>query len=480
MKQMHLGVFEVAGTQVGGTRSWSHPRSDSVRYHELDLWIGMAKILDQAGFDFLFFADGFGYPTIDGDLPEMAARGGINFPGMDPSLLIPTLARETTRLGFVVTSATGLDHPLQTARRFATLDHLTGGRIGWNIVTGGSANAVAALFGHTEMVKHDDRYDQADEYVDLAMTLWEGSWEDDGFRADKDAEILADRSKIHRISFEGQHFRSNGYFTVAPSPQRTPTLFQAGTSQRGRAYAARNAEAVFVQYTTGPQTKANVADIRARAAEHGRDPDSIVTMVGLSVTVAPTSEEAHALRAEFDAMQTDEVVAVLYAGNTGIDLLSLDPDRDLTQLRDDGGQIGQIAQSNIDRFLPTDGTAPPTVREILNDLKGKGTRGLQLVGDPIEVANALERIMDETGLDGFLLEPLFGTADCVDFAELVVPELRRRGRMPLEPATGTLREQVLGRPGAHLSADHPGRTFVVTPSPAPADQAREAQAAMSS
>src|ERR1700712_5435879 len=120
MKQIHLGVFEVAGTQVGGTLSWRHPRSDSLRYTELDIWIGMAKILDQAGFDFLFFADGYGYPSIGGDIALESVRSGINFPGIDPALLIPTLARETERLGFVVTSSTSIDHPLQTARRFAS------------------------------------------------------------------------------------------------------------------------------------------------------------------------------------------------------------------------------------------------------------------------------------------------------------------------------------------------------------------------
>ncbi|NRD27519.1 NtaA/DmoA family FMN-dependent monooxygenase [Frigoribacterium sp. VKM Ac-2836] len=463
MKQIRLGVFEVAGPQVGGTLSWSHPRSDSLGYHGLDLWIGMAKLLDRAGFDFLFFADGFGYPSIDGDLPETAARGGINFPGMDPALLIPTLARETERLGFVVTSSTGLDHPVQSARRFATLDHLTGGRIGWNIVTGASQNTVAEVFGHDEMRGHDARYDQADEYVDLAMTLWEGCWEDGAFRGDAEAGVLADRDRIHRVEFAGEHFRSSGYFTVAPSPQRTPVLFQAGTSDRGRAYAARNAECVFVQGTTVPKTAANVADIRAKAAAHGRDPESVKIMVGLTVTVAPTHDEAVALRKEFDDLQTDEVVAVLYAGNTGIDLLSLDPSRDLTQLQDDGGPAGQMGQSNIDRFLPKDGSPAPTVREILDDLRGKGTRGLQVVGDPVEVADELERLVDETDLDGFLLEPIFGTADLADFAELVVPELRRRGRMPAEPATGTLREQMLGRPGPHLSADHPGARFAVVP-----------------
>ncbi|MEA9985493.1 NtaA/DmoA family FMN-dependent monooxygenase [Subtercola sp. RTI3] len=462
MKQIHLGVFEVAGPQVGGTLSWPHPRSDSLRYHELDFWIHMAQLLDQAGFDFLFFADGFGFPSIDGDLPELAARGGINFPGIDPALLIPVLAQATERLGFVVTSSTGLDHPVQTARRFATLDHLTGGRIGWNIVTGASANTVAELFGHSTMKAHDDRYDQADEYVDLAMTLWEGSWEDDAFIGDKESQVLVDRSKLHRITFEGQHFRSTGYFTVDPSPQRTPVLFQAGTSARGRAYAARNAECVFVQGTTIAATKANVADIRAQAAALGRDPESVKIMVGLTVTVAETSELAAAQRKEFDDLQTDEVVAVLYAGNTGIDLLALDPDRDLTQLHDDGGPIGQMGQSNIDRFMGKNGEPALTVREILDQLRGRGTRGLQLVGDPIEVADELERLVDETGLDGFLLEPIFAPADLEDFARLVVPELRRRGRMPAAAGTGTLREQVLGRPGAHLSADHPGTKFSVT------------------
>jgi len=462
MKQIKLGVFEVASPQVGGTLSWPHPLSDSLGFHELDYWIRMAKILDEAGFDFLFFADGYGYPSIDGDLPELAARGGINFPSLDPALIIPALAHATERLGFVVTSSTGLDHPVQTARRFATLDHLTGGRVGWNIVTGASQNTVADLFGHTEMMAHDDRYDQADEYVDLAMTLWEGSWEDDAYAGDKDAQVFAHRDRIHRITFEGKHFRSTGYFTVDPSPQRTPTLFQAGTSARGRAYAARNAEAVFVQGTTVEQTALNVADIREKAAAWGRDPASVKIMVGLTVTVAETSEKAAELRQGFDDLQTDEVVAVLYAGNTGIDLLSLDPTRDLTQVLDAGGPVGQMGQSNIDRFLPKDGSPAPTVREILDDLKGRGTRGLQMVGSTMEVADQLEALMDATDLDGFLLEPIFGTADIEDFARLVVPELRRRGRMPAEVGRGSLREQMLGQSGPHLATDHPGVRFRVS------------------
>jgi alkanesulfonate monooxygenase SsuD/methylene tetrahydromethanopterin reductase-like flavin-dependent oxidoreductase (luciferase family) len=239
-------------------------------------------------------------------------------------------------------------------------------------------------------------------------------------------------------------------------------LFQAGTSARGRAYAARNAECVFVQGTTIEQTAANVADIRARAAEWGRDPNSLKIMVGLTVTVAPTTEEAVAIRREFDDLQSDEVVATLYAGNTGIDLLSLDPDRDLGQILDAGGAIGQMGQSNIDRFAARDGRPAATVREILDQLRGRGTRGLQLVGNPTDVADELEHLIDATDLDGFLLEPVFAPSDLEDFATLVVPELRKRGRMPAVPGRATLREQMLGRPGAHLSHDHPGKRFSVS------------------
>ncbi len=461
MKPIRLGVFEVAGPQVGGTLSWPLPRSESLRFHELDHWVGIARLLDQAGFDFLFFADGYGFPSVGGDLPETAAVSAINFPSLDPSYIIPALARETERLGFVVTSSTGLDHPVQTARKFATLDHLTDGRIGWNIVTGASQNTVAELFGHTEMSLHDARYDAADEYIELATKLWEGSWEDGAVAADRENRIYADRSKLHRIEHHGTHFRCSGYFTVDPSPQRTPVLFQAGTSARGRAFAARHAECVFVQGTTIEQTAANVADIRARAAEHGRDPESISIMVGVTVTVAEDHDSAIALRAEFDALQSDEVVNVLYAGNTGIDLLSLDPDLPLSQLDGAGGPAGQMGQSNVDRFKGLDGAPAPTVREILDQLRGRGTRGFQIVGDPAEVADQIEQLLASTGLDGIMLEPVFAPADLEDFVRLVVPELRRRGRLPEPTPPKTLRE-TFGGVTAHLPVNHPGAAFRVT------------------
>ncbi|MCU1527911.1 MAG: class flavin-dependent oxidoreductase [Frondihabitans sp.] len=455
MKQMHLGLFDVAGPQVGGTLSWTHPRSNSSAFTDLEHWVVLARVLDEAGFDFLFLADNYGFPSIGGELADMAARGGINFPIIDPAVIISALARETTRLGFVVTSSTGLDHPVQTARRFATLDHLTNGRIGWNIVTGGAQDTVAGLFGHKKMTAHDDRYEMADDYIDLALKLWESGWEDDALVLDRVNSVYADHSKIHRIEHEGAHFSSSGYFTVPPSPQRTPVLFQAGTSDRGRAFAARNAEAVFVQATTLERTADAVADIRAKAAALGRDPHSIVTMVGVTITVAETHDAAVAQRAEFDALQTDEVVAALYAHNTGIDLLSLDPDGTLAQVIGKGA-AGQTGQTNIDRFMGGNGKPALTVREVLNELRGRGTRGFAVTGSPVEVADQLEEIMAVTDLDGFLLEPIFEPTDVEDFARLVVPILRERGRMPASPLTGTLREQILGTPTPYLADEHPG------------------------
>jgi FMN-dependent oxidoreductase (nitrilotriacetate monooxygenase family) len=452
-KRMVLGVFEAGTQQIGGTTSWAHPRSQNGDYRDIEYWIEMARMLDDAGFDFLFFAGGsFGYASLKGELSDVLVRAGMMF-GLDGGYLIPALAAATQRLGFVVTTTTGSDHPLHTVRKYSTLDHITKGRIGWNIVTGASQNTMAQMLGHTEMVPHDQRYEAAAEYVELALKFWEAGNEDDVIVLDRERNVFADPDKIHRVDHEGTYYRSHGYHTQPPSPQRSPVLFQAGTSAVGRAFAARHAEAVFVQGTTIEQTAANVADIRRRVAEQGRDPQDIKLIVGVTVIAAPTSAEAHRLRAEFEALQTDELAAHYYSGNTGLNLLEYDFDRPLKDQLPDDGMAGQMGVSNIERFYTRpDGTAP-TVREILDDLKGKGTRGFPITGDPVEVADQLERLVDRTGLDGFMLEAVFNQASMRDFIDLVVPELRRRGRLDPAPEGKTLRERLIGH-GPHLSPDH--------------------------
>lgn len=453
MKTLHFGVFEVMGPQVGGTYSWAHPRSESASFLDPDHWIRMARMLEAAGFDFLFFAGGYGYPMIDGDLSGVAVEKGINFPSVDPDYVVPVLARHTDRIGFVVTQTTGLDHPVQLARRFSTLDHLTGGRIGWNIVTGASQNAVADVFGHASMVPHDVRYEMAREYVELAAHFWERAWDDDAVLADAVTGVYARPAGVHRIDYDGRHYRSHGYFGAPPSAQRTPVLFQAGTSPAGRAFAAENAECVFVQASSPARTGAAVADIRRRAVRGGRDGDALKIMAGLTVFVGETAAQARAAEAEFDAMQSDEIVASLYAGNTGIDLLALDPDQSLHQVLGAGGPVGQMGTSNIDRFL---GDNPPTVREIIEELRGKGTRGFRIVGDPVQVADEIEMLVADTDLDGFLIEPVWAPADLEDFGRLVMPVLRERGRLRAGAPGNTLRSRLTESPGRdRLGAAHP-------------------------
>jgi len=454
VKRIGFGVFEVGGPQVGGTVSWNHPRSRGVEWRSLDHWVEMAKLLDDADFDFLFFAGGpFTYPAVNGELSPELVKHGIGA-GIDATYFVPSMAAATRRLGFVLTSVTGADHPLFTVRKFQTLDALTGGRIGWNVVTGSSQDTHAAMMGHREMVAHDTRYEMAQEYVELALKYWEGSWEDGGLVLDAEKGVFADPAKLHKVVHEGEHYRSAGWTVSPPGPQGSPVLFQAGTSEAGREFAARYAECVFVQGTTIEHTARNVADIRARAAAHGRDPQALKLFVGVTTITAATSEEAHRQRAEFDALQTDEFAAAYYAGNTGVDLLSLDPDGTIDQVfAQEGSRAGQMGVSNIERFLGPDA---PTVRQILDQLKGRGTRGFPITGSGEEVATAIEDLIDATDLDGVMIEPVFDLASLEDVVEFVLPHLRARGRYGA-PAGETLREQMQGT--RHLPSTHPGAAF---------------------
>ncbi|WP_460774948.1 NtaA/DmoA family FMN-dependent monooxygenase [Microbacterium sp. GXF7504] len=443
---LHFGVFEVFSPEVGGTYSWSHPANDKIDFLDPDRWVRVAQVMDRTGYDFLFFADSFGYPMVDDDIAEMSVKRAINFPNLDPATIIPVLAYATERLGFVVTASTGIDHPAQLARKYASLDHVTRGRIGWNIVTGSSQNAVAAVFGQDGMTAHDDRYDIATEYVELARKFWEEGWDDDALRLDRETELAIDPDGIRAVRYDGRHYRTWGHFTVPPSAQRTPVLFQAGTSPKGKALAAAQAEGVFIQATTPEFTAKNAADIRRLAAEAGRDPEGIKIIAGVTVVVADTDAEAEALYAEFLAMQSDEMVASLYAGNTGINLLDLDPDGTIEQAFERGGPVGQLGTSNIDRFREGAGRPAPTVREILDELRGRGTRGFRLVGSPQTVADGLADLAERCDLDGYMLEPVFGLRDVQVFGEQVLPILRERG-LAAEPVGATLREHLSGVEG---------------------------------
>jgi FMN-dependent oxidoreductase (nitrilotriacetate monooxygenase family) len=436
-KRIVLGVFEMMNPS-NGMPTWTDPRGRGDDWDRLEYWIGLARELDAAGFDFLFFADTYGYATLGGRMPQEVAAHGIQFPALDPMLAIAALARETESLGFVVTSPTTVERPYATARRFATLDRFTGGRIGWNVVTGSSQATTDELFGVTEKLSHDERYDAADDFLDTCLRYWEHSWDDDAEVRDRARGVYADPGRLHRVEVDAPHQRSAGIFAVPPTPQRTPVLFQAGTSDRGRAYAARNAEAVFIQGQSIASAAAHVRDIRDQAVRNGRRAQDVRVVTGMTVTVAPTSVQAHALRAEYEALLDPDDAAVMFAGITGLDLTGLDPDMRVVDLKTD------LGQTLVQRYARQD----PGMRvgQILDSFRTKAIRGFQVTGSPEEVADEIEAIVDGSGIDGIMLEPTFGGPDAYRaFIELVVPILAERGRVA--PAPGrTLREHLSGTP----------------------------------
>jgi FMN-dependent oxidoreductase (nitrilotriacetate monooxygenase family) len=440
-----IGMFQCAGLMG----SWKLPENTSTDFGDLDHWITMARRCEAAGVDFLFFADDYGYPVVGDGIPATALRGGIQFPKADPTMILPALAAATERLGLVTTLSTQVEKPPMVARKMATLDHLTGGRIGWNIVTGAGQNASARLFGMT-LVDHDLRYEIAADHVDLSLKLWEGCWDEGGLVVDRERGVYADPERVREIEHDGPHFRAKGILQVPPGPQRTPVLFQAGASAPGRDLAARYAEAVFLAAEV-PALAAQIADIRRRAADYGRDPRSIKCLVAGTFIVGETDADAWEIRARQTATKTLDDAAAAYAFFTGLDLSRMDPDRPL----DPAAAETQTGRTNVERFLGPDA---PTVREILEEFQRNSVMGAPLIGDARQVVDQAQEVIAATDADGFLVQPDHtGTFD--SFLDLVMPELSARGLVQTEQPRMTLRERLLGTGTPHLAPEHPGAAY---------------------
>jgi len=436
-----IGMFQSA--MLMG--SWRLPENTSTRFLELDHWIRMAKRCEEAGVDFLFMADDYGYPVVNDSVPDAAIRNGIQVPKADPSMILPALAAVTERLGLVTTQSTSVEKPPMVARKLATLDHMTQGRIGWNIVTGAGQNASARLFG-APMIEHDLRYEIAADHVELTLKLWECCWDDDAIVVDREGGVYADPSKVREIEHDGPHFRSKGLLNVPPGPQRTPMLFQAGASGPGRDLAAKYAEGVFLAAEIAKMAE-QITDIRRRAESFGRDPASIACLQAGTFIVAPTSAQAQELRERQVASRTLDEAAASYAFYTGVDLSVMDPDKPI-----DPSTVSQTGRTNLERFL---GPGAPTVREVLEEFQANSVMGAPFIGDPAEVIDQAEAALAATGGDGFLVQPgPFGDFD--SFLDLVMPELRARGHVVDVPAGLTLRGRLRADGRARLAPDHPG------------------------
>ena len=274
-REIRLNAFDMncVGHQSPGL--WAHPRDRSWQYKDLEYWTDLAKTLERGKFDGLFIADVLGIYDVYNGNGHAAIRQAAQVPVNDPLQLIPPMALVTEHLGFGLTASLSFEHPYPFARRLSTLDHLTKGRAGWNIVTSYLESGAKNL-GQKTQTEHDARYYFAEEYLQVCYKLWEGSWEEGAILRDRERRIFSDPSKIHEIQHVGKHFQVPGIHLCEPSPQRTPVLYQAGASSRGKQFAAEHAECVFVAAPSKVLLKKTVADIRRRAAQAGRDPSKIL------------------------------------------------------------------------------------------------------------------------------------------------------------------------------------------------------------
>jgi FMN-dependent oxidoreductase (nitrilotriacetate monooxygenase family) len=366
-------------------------------------------------------------------------------------MLVSAIAAVTENLGIGVTAATAFEHPFPFARRASTLDHLTSGRFAWNVVTGYLPSAARAL-GDDDQMAHSDRYDHADEYMEVLYKLWEGSWEDDAVLRDRAGGIFTDPARVHAIEHEGPHFKVSAVHLCEPSPQRTPFIYQAGSSPRGKRFAVDHAEAIFTAAPTKRVLAANVRDIRDALRAAGRDPYSIKVFQMLTVITDETSRKARAKHDDYLRFASDEGALTLMSGWMGIDLSKYSLDDPIGDV-DSNAIKSTIAAFNQES---ADGKVW-RVRDIAA-WGGIGGLGPRAVGSPGEVADTLQEWVQETDIDGFNLPYAITPGSFEDAVEFLVPELQRRGAYKTAYAPGTLRNKTFGE-GDHLPSSHRGHRY---------------------
>jgi long-chain alkane monooxygenase len=426
---------------------WVRDDTRQLEYTQLEPWVELAQILEKGCFDALFLADVIGLYDTYGGGPETSILEGMQVPVNDPALLIPAMAYATEHLGFAFTSSVLQTHPFTFARQISTLDHLTQGRVAWNVVTSYLANAAANL-GLGSLPSHDERYDRADEYLDVTYKLWEGSWEDDAVLRDTQHRRYADPAKIHPINHVGKHYEVAGPHLCEPSPQRTPLLFQAGSSTRGREFAAKHAECVFI-VTSRESLKGTasiIKDIRTQAVRWGRHPEDVRFFQGLSPVVGGTEAEAKAKEAAYIEQSNLEGSLAHMSGSLGVDLGAIDLDQPLAtfDFQSMRGMVKGLIESAPDKSV--------TFRDLM---RWRLSRQF-LTGTPEQIADELQTWF-EAGVDGFNFVYSVTPGTFVDFIEAVVPILQARDLVQRAYAPGPLRQKIFGH--AKLPKRHPAAVY---------------------
>jgi len=445
-KKIILSGFTMAAVSHINYGLWRHPQEQGHRYTDLRYWTELAQLLEKGHFDCLFIADALGLLDTYQGSADASLSKGIQSPLIDPLLLVSAMAAVTQRLGFGVTVSTTYEYPYLLARKFTTLDHLTEGRVAWNIVTSQLESAARNL-GLDQQMNHDERYDRAQEFLDVTYKLWQFSWEEDAVVRDKAAGVYTDPQKVHGIGHQGRYFSVPDAHLSEPSPQRTPVLFQAGGSPRGIEFAARNAEVVFVAGMDAAGVRKQVSAIKAQAAIDGRHPDSIKFISAVTVITDATPELARDKLEAYRQWYDLDGAVVHYSASTGVDLGAQSLDQPVEYRETNSNR-------SLLKMLDSGGGKRWTLREAFSPSEGFG-RQKTFVGDGAQVADLLEQWLEDTDTDGINLAQWVSPASFADFIEFVVPELVARGRLDTTPRE-TLRQGIFPSGTARLPEDHPG------------------------
>ncbi|WP_067847761.1 LLM class flavin-dependent oxidoreductase [Nocardia lijiangensis] len=421
--------------------AWRHPQSRPDRIYDVAYYQEIGRTAEAAKLDAVFFADG---PALRTNVKHNAA------PGLEPITLLTAIAAATTHLGLIATASTTYYEPYNLARLFSSLDHISGGRAGWNIVTTGT-DVAAANFGLDRHPGHAERYARAREFVDAVVALWD-SWEDDAILLDQAAGVYADPDKIHRIDFEGEYLRVRGPFNSARTPQGYPVLVQAGASNEGRSFAGRYAEAIFTAHQRLTDAQAFYADIKAKAQEFGRDPGQVKILPGISPFIGDTEAEAQRLEREFNELTVPEYGLAQLESIVGKSLRHLALDERVPVEEFDGA--GDVTDNGRSRLQVVAGIVQrdgPTLRGLLHRLAG--ARGHRVfAGTPEQVADTIEEWFRNGAADGFNVMPPYYPGGLEVFTSTVVPILQERGLFRTEYTGTTLRDHFgLARPESQFA-----------------------------
>lgn len=431
-RTLHLNAFLMSTGHHEA--SWRLPESDPFANTDIAHYQRLAKIAERGKLDSIFFAD---RPVLWGDIGRRPS-GSI-----EPTVLLTAIAAVTERIGLIATASTTYNDPFNLARRFASVDHVSGGRAGWNVVTTAGPDA-ARNFGLDDQPAHKTRYERAAEFLDVAQKLWD-SWDDGAPLGDKESGVWGDNDRVRPIDHVGTHFRVRGPLNLPRSPQGHPLIVQAGSSEDGKAFAARYAEAVFTAHQTLADAQAFYGDLKARTAALGRDPDGIKILPGIVPVIGATEAEALRLDAELDELIRPEYAVAQLARTLRVDPADLALDRELPADLPSEDEI-EGAKSRYTLIVELARRESLTVRQLIGRLGG-GRGHRTFAGTPEQVADAIVEWFDGGAADGFNIMPAVLPSGLEAFVEHVVPILQRRGLFREDYEGRTLREHYgLDRP----------------------------------